>query len=57
MRRRKMRQRPYWKELQIQRRLEFARSHMTWGDKWKHVIFSDEKNQFGRPEWFQELLA
>ena len=38
-----MRQRPYCKELHIQRHLEFARSDMTWEDKWKHVIFSDEK--------------
>ena len=41
---RKMRQRPYCKELHIQRRLEFARSDMKWEDKWKHVIFSNEKN-------------
>ena len=40
----KMRQRPYWKELHIQRHSEYATSHITWEDKWKHVIFSDEKN-------------
>lgn len=46
----KPRLKPHHKE----RRLEFAKAHIDWGDKWKRVIFSDEKKfNFDGPDGFQ----
>ncbi|GBM12453.1 hypothetical protein AVEN_55290-1 [Araneus ventricosus] len=30
--------------LQVSKRLQWARNHMSYGDKWMAVLFSDEKN-------------
>ncbi|GBN96463.1 hypothetical protein AVEN_214907-1 [Araneus ventricosus] len=31
-------------KLHISKRLQWARNHMSYGDKWMAVLFSDEKN-------------
>lgn len=40
---RKLMRIPFLTEAHIQHRLKWAENHVTWGDRWKTVIFSDEK--------------
>lgn len=39
----KMKSKPLLLACHKERRLQFARQHMSWTDEWKNVIFSDEK--------------
>lgn len=39
----KMAKKPPLTQTHIESRLKFAKTHMTWDEEWKHVIFSDEK--------------
>ena len=39
----KMKKKPLLKIIHKQRRLEWAKDKLTWGEKWKDVIWSDEK--------------
>ncbi len=40
---RRMKAKPYLKQRQKDARLKCARKHMSYGEKWISVIFSDEK--------------
>lgn len=41
--RRKLQKKPPLNQERKQKRLDFSRQHMTWAEKWKRVVFSDEK--------------
>ncbi|GBM61972.1 hypothetical protein AVEN_140518-1 [Araneus ventricosus] len=45
----KMASRSPFSKLHINKRLQWARNHMSYGDKWTAVLFSDEKKV--EPRW------
>ena len=39
----KMQRKPVLKKCHIEKRLDFAKKHMSWDEEWRTVVFSDEK--------------